>query len=82
MNTDFVAVFNVHIRGHWARKCYWKSYNPNPVIGNNDYYGFVTEFEHGWKTCCFGGGCSGNDCNTIWIIDSDDKVVVEYDNED
>ena len=31
--------------------------------------------ENGYKYVSYGGGCSGEDCNTSYIISPDDKIV-------
>lgn len=42
------------------------------------FYGDGLEFENGYKYISFGGGCSGEDCNTTYIIDNEDKMVAVF----
>lgn len=51
-----------------------------PAYATNDpadekYYGEGFQYENGFKTISFGGGCSGEDCNTSWVVGPDNKIV-------
>lgn len=39
------------------------------------YYGDGLFFENGYKYISYGGGCSGEDCNTSYIIGPDDVLI-------
>ena len=37
------------------------------------------EFENGYKMVYYGGGCSGNDVNTSYILDYNNNIVATFD---
>ena len=43
------------------------------------YYGDGIECVNGYKMISFGGGCSGEDCNTSFIIDNLGSLVARND---
>jgi len=72
----FYEAFDLYIKGQIA-KCLI-AYAP---FGNHDkapedrYYGDGIEFENEYKLISYGGGCSGEDCNTSFIIDDEDNLI-------
>jgi hypothetical protein len=42
---------------------------------NQRYYGSGLKFGNGYKILYYGGGCSGEDCNTTFIVDEKDNLV-------
>jgi hypothetical protein len=36
------------------------------------------EFQNGYKFVSYGGGCSGYDCNTLYIISPNNEIVSSY----
>ena len=73
---SFYEAFDLYIKGQVVKG--WRSYVP---FGNRDkpyderYYGNGVEFENGYKLISYGGGCSGEDCNTSFIIDAKDNLI-------
>jgi hypothetical protein len=43
------------------------------------YYGEGIIFENGYKILYYGGGCSGEDCNTTFIVDDNDVLIARND---
>ncbi len=43
------------------------------------FYGSGIVTEDGYKMLNHGGGCSGEDCNVIFIVDYNDKIVARKD---
>ena len=58
-----------------------KDWYSEPAYGNNNlpheerYYGEGFVLENGYKILFHGGGCSGEDCNTTFIISPENKMV-------
>lgn len=49
---------------------------PMPKNFEGEYFhGDGLELENGYKYVTYGGGCSGEDCNYIFIVDPDDNLV-------
>ncbi len=59
------------IEGHYSVNPYG-DYNLPP---EERYYGDGVILKNGYKFIQHGGGCSGEDCNTTFIIDDNDILV-------
>ncbi|MCK9416023.1 hypothetical protein M0Q97_05120 [Candidatus Dojkabacteria bacterium] len=47
-----------------------------------DYYAYIDSglrFENGYSFVSHGGGCSGEDCNSSFIIDPNNKIIASVD---
>ena len=78
---DYFDTFNEFIKGQVV-----KDYFSVPPYGQSiselpreRYYGDGIECENGYKMITFGGGCSGEDCNTSFIIDDQGVLVARND---
>jgi hypothetical protein len=49
--------------------------NYPPYGDGAGYYGNGIIFENGYKYISHGGGCSGEDCNSTFIVDPSDNLV-------
>jgi hypothetical protein len=73
----FSEAFDNHIKGQVVSG----RYSDRPLCKRGDnfepYYAYVdgVRFDNGWSYANHGGGCSGEDCNTTFIISPDNKVV-------
>jgi hypothetical protein len=72
----FFEAFDLYIKGQVVKSMI--SYSP---FGDYEkpqedrYYGDGIEFENGYKLISYGGGCSGEDCNTTSIIDNENDLI-------
>lgn len=69
----FHEAFDFYIKGQKA-----VSYNMvgwSYKEGQEVPYGLCITYENGAKMYSHGGGCSGEDCNTTWIVDGFDTVI-------
>lgn len=78
---DYFEAFNTYIKGQVV-----KDYFSVAPYGNKDildvanrYFGEGIECENGYKMISYGGGCSGEDCNTSFIIDPGNDLVAKND---
>jgi hypothetical protein len=73
---NFAEAFEKHIKGQTVVDCI--SISPfgdiNKPMGQR-YYGNGLKFSNGYKILHYGGGCSGEDCNTTFIVDENDNLV-------
>lgn len=56
----------------------WVSYPPYGDYSKppeERFYGDGIKVDDGCKYISFGGGCSGEDCNTSYILSPDDKIL-------
>ena len=58
--------FNTYIKGQNAVGIY-----------SAGSYGEGVVFENGYKYTSYGGGCSGEDCNTSYILNPNDDAIAE-----
>lgn len=73
---SFSIAFEKYIMGQkvLSSACY-------PPYGNYDkpfdqrYYGNGMLFQNGYTILYFGGGCSGEDCNTTFIVDPEGNLI-------
>jgi hypothetical protein len=70
---DFYDAFNTYIRGERAMSVKWRDGYSAPC-------GLIVTFENGYKVASYGGGCSGEDCNTSWIVDRSNNIIATMDN--
>jgi hypothetical protein len=72
----FYVAFDLFIKGQVAKG--QRSYAPfgdKDKPYNDRFYGDGIEFENGYKLISYGGGCSGKDCNTSFIIDDQNNLI-------
>jgi len=75
---NFNEAFNVYILGQTAQSGYHiPPYGNHNLPSDERYYGDGIVFGNGYKYISHGGGCSGEDCNTTFIIDSNDKLIAK-----
>lgn len=73
---SFNEAFEKFIVGQKVKGFYSVAPFGNKEIPTNErYYGDGMEFENDYKYLSYGGGCSGEDCNTTYIVDNNDKLV-------
>ncbi len=77
MNQEFMDAFDKYIKGQVVKTIVEVPYKN--VTGLTPPHGEGLEFENGYKYISYGGGCSGNDCNTVYIVGPDEKLVASYD---
>lgn len=78
---DFFEAFNTYIKGQTIKE--YVSYPPygqsiSPDVAER-YFGEGVECANGYKMITYGGGCSGEDCNTTFIIDDKDVLIARND---
>ena len=78
---DFNKVFEEFIVGQTISG--YASYTPygqniSPDVSER-YFGEGLILENDYKIVYHGGGCSGEDCNTTFIIDQEDHLVARSD---
>lgn len=72
----FHEAFNQHIKGKVIKD--FVSFSP---FGDNNapvaerFYGEGIETVDGYKFISYGGGCSGEDCNTQFIVSPENKLM-------
>ena len=74
---DYYEAFDQFIRGQIVN-----DYISVPPFGDkntpdvaNRFYGDGIVLENGYKLLQYGGGCSGEDCNTSFIVDDQDELI-------
>ena len=73
---DFFEAFNLFIKGQVVADYFSVfPYGDKSIPPEERYYGEGIIMENGYKFIQYGGGCSGEDCNTSFIIDNEDKLV-------
>ena len=77
---NFFDAFNAYIKGQTVKE----SISINPYGDMNipleeRYYGQGMSMNNGYKILYHGGGCSGEDCNTTFIVDPDNSLVARND---
>jgi len=72
----FNEAFDLYIKGQTA-KCVraYAAYGNRDKPYDERFYGEGVEFANGYKLISYGGGCSGEDCNTSFIIDNEDNLI-------
>ena len=77
---DFNDAFNQYIKGQVVRDHYSvPAYGDHELPHEERYYGEGIVCENGYKMISFGGGCSGEDCNTTFIIYPDGMLLAKSD---
>ncbi len=73
-------IFKEHILNQKVSSFYWG--RPKFIVNGitNEYYTFIQgiTFENGYTYASQGGGCSGEDCNSSFIIDKNNIIIEEY----
>ena len=73
---DFNEAFNKHIKGFRVLTTESVApYGDQNVDPEERFYGDGMRMENGYKILYFGGGCSGEDCNTTFIVSPDNKLI-------
>lgn len=73
---QFYEAFEKYIKGQVVKDHYSvAAYGDNTLPHAERFYGEGMVFENGYKYLSHGGGCSGEDCNTSFIVDPSDKLV-------
>lgn len=73
---DFFTAFEKHIKGQPV-----KEYVSYPVYGDYNlpmeerHYGDGIKCKNGYQMISHGGGCSGEDCNTTFILSPRNKII-------
>lgn len=73
---EFHEAFNKFIKGQKVKE------HANEPYKSGDFsaaHGEGMLFENGYKYIAYGGGCSGMDCNTHYIVDPEGNTVASYD---
>ena len=78
---DFFEAFNTYIKGQTVKDYfsvapYGQSISPDVA---KRYFGEGIVLENGYKLLQYGGGCSGEDCNTSFIVDDEGVLVARND---
>ena len=76
MSQEFADVFNKFIKGQVVKEIAEVPYKSGEFTAA---HGEGLEFENGYKYISYGGGCSGYDCNTCYIVDPEGKTIASYD---
>jgi hypothetical protein len=78
---DYFDAFNEFIKGQVVKDYFSVApYGDKKILDvANRYFGDGIECENGYKMITFGGGCSGEDCNTSFIIDQEGSLVARND---
>lgn len=71
----FHEAFQKYIFGQKVKKQGRWSKENQDVPYEERFDGEGIEFENGYKYISYGGGCSGEDCNTTYIVSPDDHLV-------
>jgi hypothetical protein len=72
----FYEAFEKFIKGQTVKDHYSISaYGDHTKPHEERFYGEGMIFENGYKYLSHGGGCSGEDCNTSFIVDPQDKLI-------
>ena len=81
---DYHEAFELFIKGQKAmRHVSIPAHGDSKKPWEERYYGDGVEFENGYAFLAYGGGCSGYDCNTYYIVDlKTDRLVAYYNSED
>lgn len=75
---NYYEAFNTYILGQKVQSNYFiHAYGDYDLPSDERYYGDGLVFENGYKILSHGGGCSGEDCNTSFIIGPDNKLVAK-----
>ena len=69
----FDEAFNTLIKG--KKIVAWVDIQPEGTYS----YAQGIQVEDGYIYAHHGGGCSGNDCNTTWILTNDGKIISQSD---
>jgi len=73
---DFFDAFNTYIKGQSVKDYISIApYGDRNVSVEERYYGDGIVLENGYKLLQYGGGCSGEDCNTSFIVDDEDVLI-------
>ena len=78
---NFSEAFNTYIKGqtikdHFSVAPFGRDISPDVA---KRYFGDGIVLENGYKLLNYGGGCSGEDCNTTFIVDDEDVLVARND---
>lgn len=81
---SYHEAFELFIKGQKAlRQVSIPAFGDHTKPHDQRYYGDGIEFENGYAALAYGGGCSGHDCNTYFIVDlKTDRLVACYDSQD
>ena len=80
MEKDFDKVFRDHIEGQTVNTAVsFPPYGDWNIPSDERYYGNGLVFSNGYMILYHGGGCSGEDCNTTFIVDDNGKLVARND---
>lgn len=76
---EFWAAFGKFIKGQVIEEHHSvPAYGDHNLPHEERFYGEGVKCANGYKFIQFGGGCSGEDCNTSYIISPDDKLIARY----
>lgn len=76
---SFSEAFDKFIKGKVVINDYDVSAYGDYNLGEDRHYGYGIIVEGNYKMISYGGGCSGENCNTTFIISPDDKVISKID---
>jgi hypothetical protein len=75
---DFSIVFNKYIKNQKIKEqISIYAYGDYNLPIEERYYGNGVELDNGYKILYYGGGCSGEDCNTTFIVDDKNKLIAK-----
>ncbi len=75
---DYFDAFDQFIIGREVTSFYTVTpYGDNDLPSEERYYGDGIIVEGNYKMISHGGGCSGEDCNTSFILSPDDKIIAK-----
>lgn len=76
----FTEAFAKYIIGHKCiARAYKEPYGDYALPAEERYYGNGAEYDNGYKVFAFGGGCQGEDCNTLYLVDPQGKLIAKED---
>lgn len=77
---SFLEAFEKYIKGKKVKDlAYFPEYGDHNTPFEERFYGHGVVVTGGYKFLCFGGGCSGEDCNTSFIVSPKNKLVARTD---
>jgi len=77
---NFYEAFEKYIKGQKVvSPASYAPYGNRNIPDDQRYYGDGMVFENGYMILYHGGGCSGEDCNTTFIVDGKGKLIARND---
>lgn len=78
LEINYNDAFNMYIKDKKIIDSYFVApYGDYSVDPTERFYGSGLTVEGNYKILYHGGGCSGEDCNTVFIVSPDNKLVAK-----